>query len=88
MLSPAVRNKKIDFCEHFKPIRTLNEGDMQGLYDQLINLDGQLYFKGIIDDSFMNGNLVDLTLSFLIADIADYITLAELYRLKCEIAKR
>lgn len=88
MLPPAVRNKKIDFCEHFKPIRTLNEGDMQGLYDQLINLDGQLYFKGIIDDSFMNGNLVDLTLSFLIADIADYITLAELYRLKCEIAKR
>lgn len=88
MLSTAVRNKKIDFCEAFIPTETLDEDSIQELYDQLINLDGQLFFKGIIDDSFMNENLVNLTLTYLIADHPNIITMEQLYALKCEIAKR
>lgn len=88
MLSESVRNKKIEFCEDFIPVHTLDEEAIQGLYDQLINLDGQLFFKGIIDDSYMNQNIVNLTLSYLLSDVSEIIDMDQLHAIKCEIAKR
>lgn len=88
MLPLVVRNKKINFCEDFIPERTLETEEIQQRYDQLINLDGQLFFKGVIDDSFMNENLVNLSLLYLISESAENETMEKLYEMKCEMTRR
>lgn len=59
-------HRKIDFCEDYKPDKTLGTRDIEALYSRLINLDGTLYFEGLIDDSMMNGDLVSYMIDWLI----------------------
>lgn len=69
--SAKVVNKEISFCESFVPEKRLTTEEIDALYGQLINLDGQLYFEGLIDDSKMNGNLVGWMIDWLIEGLTD-----------------
>lgn len=62
----AVVRRKIDFCESFIPEKFLTENKVGALYSQLIHLDSQLYFKGIMDENWLNGDLVDFYLTVLL----------------------
>ncbi len=65
-LPRRIVRRKIDFCESFIPDEMLGTQDIEALYSRLVNLDGDLYFAGIIDDSMMNGDLVGLMIDWLI----------------------
>lgn len=72
--SAKVVNKEISFCESFIPEKRLSAEEIDALYGQLINLDGQLYFEGLIDDSKMNGNLVGWMIEWLVEGLSDEAT--------------
>ena len=62
----SVVRRKIDFCESFIPDQLLTENKVDALYSQLINLDSQLFFKGVMDENWLNGDLVDYYLTVLL----------------------
>lgn len=70
-LSTDVLTKKIDFCNDFVPDRRLDNETVEELYSSLINLDGKLYFDGIIDEPLINGDLVTWMLEFLVEDATE-----------------
>jgi Predicted Fe-S-cluster oxidoreductase len=95
-LSPKVLMKKIDFCENFIPEYRLESDSVEGLYSQLINLDGKLYFDGIIDEPIINGDLVSWVLDYIIDDAneinnsltnASIVSKEMLYQLKLDYSK-
>jgi len=65
-LPRSIVRRKIEFCEEYLPDKTLGTRDIEALYSRLINLDGDLYFAGLIDDSMMNGDLVSFMIDWLI----------------------
>jgi len=66
LLPVSVVRHKIDFCEDFVPIKAFDHQSIDALYGKLINLDGSLFFEGIIDDTLMNGDLVSWMVQYLI----------------------
>jgi len=81
--------RKIDFCEAFIPERTLNKEAADELSSRLINMDGALYFEGLIDEDSMNGDLVNWTLDWFLGLETDFtiITKEWLYELKKDCLK-
>lgn len=81
--------RKIDFCESFIPDKTLNKKAVDDLSSRLINMDGALYFEGLIDETAMNGDLVSWTLNWLIEglDNPTVITKEWLFNLKKDCLK-
>ncbi len=65
-LPRQIVRRKIDFCEAFIPDKMLNSNEVEMLYNRLINMDGDLYFAGLIDDSLINGDLVGFMIDWLI----------------------
>jgi len=65
-LPKNIVHRKIDFCEGFEPVKWLGQHEIESLYSKLVNLDGSLYFAGLIDDSAMNGDLVSFMIDWLI----------------------
>ncbi|GAB6109351.1 YkgJ family cysteine cluster protein [Fusibacter bizertensis] len=65
-LSADVLAKKIEFCNQFDSESKLTTDEIDALYSQLINLDGKLYFNGVIDEPLINGDLVNWTLEYII----------------------
>ncbi|GAU77049.1 YkgJ family cysteine cluster protein [Fusibacter sp. 3D3] len=53
-----VINRTIEYCENYQRGRLLDEGDVNALYDSLINLEGKLYFSGVMEEMMMNQHLV------------------------------
>lgn len=88
LLPMNVIRRKIDFCEAFIPEKRLTESMMDRLYGKLINLDGKLYFEGLIDEKAVNGDLVGWMVDWIIAEDADRLITKELlYDLKLEMLK-
>lgn len=80
--------RKIEFCENFIPDRVLTTQKINDLYSQLINLDGKLYFDGLIDESAMNGDLVGWMIDWIIAEDAEkLVTKKMLFDLKLDLLK-
>lgn len=81
--------RKIDFCESFIPDKTLNKKAVDELSSRLINMDGALYFEGLIDETAMNGDLVSWTLNWLVEGIEtpSVITKDWLFNLKTDCLK-
>lgn len=71
LLPKSVVRHKIDFCEDFIPVATLDNASIDALYGKLINLDGKLFFDRIIDDTLMNGDLVSWMIQYLIEIASD-----------------
>jgi hypothetical protein len=57
----------------------------------LVNLDGELYFAGLIDDSMMNGDLVSFMIDWLIEtqkkSLQMAVTREFLFELKKDVLK-
>ena len=87
-LPKKVVRRKIDFCDAFVPENRLSGHRVDALYSKLINLDGKLYFEGLIDEGAMNGDLVSWMVDWIISEDADrLITKALLYDLKLDVLK-
>lgn len=65
-LPKSVVRRKIEFCEAFVSDKMLSAREIEMYYSKLINLDGELYFAGLIDDSVMNGDLVSFMIDWLL----------------------
>ena len=68
LLPVSVVRKKIPYCRDFIPEFRLTKHKMEALYSKLINLDGQLYFQDLIDDSVMNSDLVGLMVDYYLEE--------------------
>ena len=90
-LPKSVVRRKIDFCEAFVPDQTLGLRDVEALYSRLVNLDGELYFAGLIDDSVMNGDLVGFMIDWLLEtqkkSLQSAVTRELLFELKNDVLK-
>lgn len=61
----AVINRKIEYCDEFYSSQKLNSIHISQLYDELLNLEGRLYFLLEDDEIKMNQNLVGFFLEIL-----------------------
>lgn len=87
-LPKKVVRRKIEFCDAFAPEKRLSEGRVDALYSKLINLDGKLYFDGLIDESAMNGDLVSWMVDWIISEDAEMlVTKTLLFELKMDVLK-
>ena len=68
LLPVSVVRKKIPYCRDFIPEFRLTKHKIETLYSKLINLDGQLYFQDLIDDSVMNSDLVGLMVDYYLEE--------------------
>ena len=67
-LPVRVVRRKIDFCEDFIPDKTLTTAKVDLLYSELVNLDGRLFFQGLIEETWLNGDLINWYIDYLVAD--------------------
>jgi len=90
-LPKSVVRRKIEFCEDFIPDQTLGCRDVEAFYNRLVNLDGELYFAGLIDDSMMNGDLVGFMIDWLLEtqkkSLHTAVTRELLFELKKDVLK-
>jgi hypothetical protein len=86
-LPKSIVRRKIAFCEDFIPDKTLELRDVETRYSKLINLDGELYFAGLIDDSVMNGDLVSFMIDWLIETQKKSLQMAVTRELLFELKK-
>ncbi len=61
-------DRTIEYCENYQRDRILDEVDVNNLYDLLINLDGKLFFSGVMDEMMMNQHLVGFFLEYVLLD--------------------
>lgn len=54
----SVLHKEIGFCEAYVVDERLDADSIQKMYDQLVNMDGELAFKGLLKPTQFNQNLV------------------------------
>lgn len=90
-LPKSVVRRKIEFCEDFVPDQTLIRREVEARYSKLVNLDGELFFAGLIDDSMMNGDLVSFMIDWLIEtqkkSLQMAVTREFLFELKKDVLK-
>ncbi len=53
-----VLHKEIGFCEDYSVDERLDAENVRKMYDQLVNMDGELAFKGLLKPTQFNQNLV------------------------------
>jgi Fe-S-cluster containining protein len=64
-----VLHKEIGFCEDYSPAERMGSARVQNAYDQLINMDGELAFKGFLKPTQFNQNLVGWFIEALLHEI-------------------
>ncbi|MBE0449548.1 MAG: YkgJ family cysteine cluster protein [Clostridia bacterium] len=65
----SVLHKEIGFCEDYVVNERLDSASVQKMYDQLVNMDGGLVFKGLLKPTQFNQNLVGWFIEALLDEI-------------------
>lgn len=65
----SVLHKEIGFCEDYVVDERMDKSSVQTLYDQLVNMDGELAFKGLLKPTEFNQNLVGWFIEILLDEI-------------------
>jgi len=61
--------REIGYCEKFEKNQPLSNPMIQDLFDEITNLDGRLYFDGIIDLSWTNSDLVGEFIRYMTIEV-------------------
>ncbi|MDW7661438.1 MAG: YkgJ family cysteine cluster protein [Bacillota bacterium] len=64
-----VVQKEIGFCEDYVVDERLDRNEVQSMYDALVNMDGELAFKGFLKPTEFNQNLVGWFIEALLDEI-------------------
>lgn len=65
----SVIHKEIGFCEDYVVDDRLDRNDVQSMYDQLVNMDGEFAFKGFLKPTEFNQNLVGWFIEALLDEV-------------------
>lgn len=84
----SVLHKEIGFCKDYVVNERMDRDSVQTMYDQLVNMDGQLAFKGFLKPTQFNQNLVGWFVDVLLDEMdSKVLSRAMLGELRLEVLK-
>lgn len=85
--SNAIVYRAIDFCEYVKTPKFTSDLMLQSWQDQLVNMEGQLYFQGLMSMDLLNGDLVGHFIKLTFSEEMTYLTPVLLQEIKYDLMK-